>query len=127
MTAGTYTGSVPVYEFVCNGCRAPFSVFVRSVSSAVEPRCERCGSGDVRRLISRVAVLRGRDASFDLEGGFDENDPRAMAAWARQMQREAGEDLGPEFNEMVGRLERGEALDDDFGGFDDHAHDDDLA
>jgi hypothetical protein len=47
--------------------------------------------------------------------GFDENDPRAMASWARKMQRETGEDMGPEFDEMIGRLERGESVD-DFGG-----------
>jgi hypothetical protein len=31
-----------------------------------------------------------------------------------------GDEAGPEFDEMVERLERGESLDDDFGG----AHDD---
>ena len=117
-------GPVPVYEFICNACGAPLSVFVRSVNSPVHAVCERCNSTDVRRAISRFAVLRG-DGGFDFDGGFDENDPRAMAAWARQMQQESGEDMGPEFDDMVSRLERGESIDDDLG-LGGHDHDDDL-
>jgi putative FmdB family regulatory protein len=117
---------VPVYEFACNACNAALSVFVRSVNSEVNAVCERCGSSDVRRLVSKFAVIRGPGgASLDDFGGFDENDPRAMAAWARQMQAESGEDMGPEFEEMVGRLERGESIDDDLG-LDGHDHDYDF-
>jgi hypothetical protein len=38
----------------------------------------------------------------------DENDPRSVARWARRMSAEAGEDLGPDFDEMVERMEAGE-------------------
>jgi Flp pilus assembly protein TadB len=31
-----------------------------------------------------------------------------MGRWMRKMSREMGEDLGPEFDEVVGRLEAGE-------------------
>jgi putative FmdB family regulatory protein len=119
---------VPVYEFTCNACRAPLSVFVRSISSPINAVCERCGSADVQRRVSKFAVLRGSGGDdFDFGAGFDESDPRAMAAWARQMQRETGEDMGPEFEDMVGRLERGESIDDDlgFGGHEGHDHGDD--
>jgi hypothetical protein len=69
-------------------------------------------------------VLKGAgSASLDDCGDFAESDPRAMAAWARQMQAESGEDMGPEFDEMVGRLERGESIDEDLGlGDDGHDH-----
>jgi putative FmdB family regulatory protein len=40
--------------------------------------------------------------------GMDEDDPRTIARWARQMQAETGEDLGPEFNTALGRIEAGE-------------------
>lgn len=108
---------MPIYEFACNQCKGQVSIFVRSMSSPVEGKCDRCGSTDLRRLISKVAVIRsgGDFSSLDddrLMAGFDENDPKAMAAWARRMQREMGEDAGPEFEEMVERLERGESLDD---------------
>lgn len=118
---------MPVYEFSCNACRATVSVFVRSMSSPVSGRCERCGSTDLRRLVSRFAVINagGFDSlDDDSFAGMDENDPRAMAAWARRMRAEMGDEAGPEFDEMVERLERGESLDDDFGGAPDQ--DDDL-
>ena len=128
---------MPVYEFACNACGAVVSRFVRSMNAPVSGACERCGSDDLRRLVSRFAVLRsaggGDFADLDDErmlAGFDESDPKAMAAWARRMQRETGEDMGPEFDEKVDRIERGESLEDDFGlNGDDHDHgglDDDL-
>jgi putative FmdB family regulatory protein len=116
---------MPVYEFTCNACGAPVSLFVRSISSPVSGKCERCGSTDLRRMVSRFAVLRaGGGVDLDSLEGLDENDPRAMAAWARQMQTEMGDDAGPELQDMIGRLERGETLDDfDVGG---QEHDDDF-
>ena len=45
--------------------------------------------------------------------GLDENDPKSMARWMKKMSRELGEeDLGPEFQEMIDRLEAGEHPDD---------------
>ena len=38
-------------------------------------------------------------------GDVDENDPRSIGKFMRRMGNEMGEDMGPEFNEMVGRLE----------------------
>jgi len=40
---------------------------------------------------------------------FDESDPRSLGRWMRKMSAEIGEDLGPEFEEVVGRLEAGES------------------
>jgi hypothetical protein len=44
----------------------------------------------------------------DAMSGVDENDPRSLARFMRKMADETGEDLGPEFEEVVGRLEAGE-------------------
>jgi len=41
--------------------------------------------------------------------GLDEEDPKSVARWMRRMSREAGEDLGPEFDEVVDRLEAGQS------------------
>ncbi|HXH21105.1 MAG TPA: zinc ribbon domain-containing protein [Dehalococcoidia bacterium] len=121
---------MPIYEFSCNSCQNRVSIFVRSMNSPVSGKCDRCGSEDLRRLVSRVAVIKS-GGDFDSLGddrllsGFDENDPKAMAAWARRMQREMGEDAGPEFEEMIEKLERGESLDEGFGESDDFDDDDD--
>jgi putative FmdB family regulatory protein len=122
---------MPIYEYACNACEARVSVFVRSISSAVAAKCDRCGSENLRRLISRVTVIRSGndfDSSDDdsMMSGFDENDPKAMAAWARRMRREMGDEVGPEMDEMIERLESGQSLDDDFAGDDDFGDDDHL-
>ncbi|HET6614526.1 MAG TPA: zinc ribbon domain-containing protein [Dehalococcoidia bacterium] len=111
---------MPIYEYRCLACKKRTSVFVRSVSSPVSAACEHCGGKKLTRLISRVAVHRGGGDFDDASGmdGVDENDPRAVARWARQMRDEMGEDMGPEFDEMVGRMEAGE-MPDDVGGDDD--------
>jgi hypothetical protein len=45
-------------------------------------------------------------------GDLDENDPKSMARWMRKMGDEMGEDLGPEFGEVVDRLESGQSPED---------------
>jgi putative FmdB family regulatory protein len=106
---------MPIYEYRCNTCRRPFSIFVRSLSAEASATCPRCGGSDVRRLISRFSVLHSDESraeqlmdSADL-ADIDENDPRSVARWARRMSNELGEDVGPEFNEIVDRLEAGES------------------
>jgi hypothetical protein len=65
-------------------------------------------------LVSRVAVVRSGDSHLDdlsdpgEMAGLDENDPKSLARFMRKMADEAGEELGPEFDEVVGRLEAGE-------------------
>ena len=64
-------------------------------------------------------------------GDLDENDPRSVARFMRQMQREVGEEMGPEFDETVERLEAGENPEDlappgGGGGMDSFGLDDDL-
>jgi hypothetical protein len=82
--------------------------------------CPHCG-GALTRLVSRFAVVRSEGAALDamdddsLLAGVDENDPRSVAAWARKMGSQLGEDLGPEFDEAVDRMEAGEMPEDVLG------------
>jgi putative FmdB family regulatory protein len=104
---------MPIYEYRCKGCRRRVSL-LRSFSDTSVPRCPACDSEDLIRLVSRVAVLRSEESRLDSLAdpsslaGLDENDPRSLARWMRKMSQETGEDMGPEFDEMVGRLEAGE-------------------
>jgi putative FmdB family regulatory protein len=105
---------------------------------AAEAACPNCGGTQLQRLVSRVAYIRaanlGDSANVggattvedlddenayggydnDPEGfgqmlqGVDEDDPRSVARWARAMQRQTGEDLGPEFDTAISRIEAGE-------------------
>lgn len=116
---------MPIYEYRCAACRRRTSLFVRSVSSPVRAKCEHCDSGRMTRLMSKFAVPRASSIDFDDPGSLpdiDESDPRAVARWARHMKEEMGEDLGPEFDSMVDRIEAGEdpeAVMGDFDGGDD--------
>jgi len=109
---------VPIYEYRCNRCHRRASIFQRSIRDAVAVVCAHCGSTDLTRLISRVAVLHSEESHLeDLASDaslvdLDESDPRSVARWARRMGREMGEELGPEFDEMVERMEAGEMPED---------------
>jgi putative FmdB family regulatory protein len=104
---------MPLYEYRCRNCHRRVTL-LRSFSDDSEPRCPECQSEDLVRLISRVAVLRSEESRLeslaDPSGLADlnENDPRSVARWMRKMSEETGENMGPEFDEMVGRLESGE-------------------
>ena len=113
---------MPIYEYRCAACARRVSVFFRSFSAIGEAVCPRCGGTDLTRLMSRVAVLRhsgddggsiSGDGDDDIDptgmlAGLDENDPRSVARWARQMSNEMGEPLEPEFEEALTRIESGE-------------------
>lgn len=102
---------MPLYEYRCGDCRRRSTVLVRSLASTVEPACEHCGSSNLTRLISRVSVRRSWGDSLDWmpDSGHpdevDQQDPRRMAQWMRRMQREMGEEVTPEFEDMVEEME----------------------
>lgn len=56
---------MPIYEYRCQDCRKVSSIFVRSVSSTVEPSCQHCNGQSLDRLISRVAVLRSAQEIYN--------------------------------------------------------------
>src|SRR3989304_2090918 len=103
---------MPVYSFVCEECGVRFARHLSYQDyGATRPKC---GSAQVRRRIGRVRMLRGegRDlANLDDPGEMAE-DPRALARTMRAMSSEMGEALGPEFDEVVDRLDKGQNPDD---------------
>ena len=111
---------MPIYEFRCSACRKRSSVFVRSINTSISPSCEHCGSREMSRLFSRVAVLRGEESFSDgidesSLGDVDENDPRSVARWVRKMSSQMGEPLDSEMEADLERMEAGEMPDDGLG------------
>jgi putative FmdB family regulatory protein len=107
---------MPIYEYRCSDCQRRVSLFFRSYKDiAEEPTCPRCGGTSLRRIISRVAVVRSEDSRLDdladpsMLGDLDEDDPKSIARWMRKMSAETGEDMPEEFDEVVDRLERGQS------------------
>jgi putative FmdB family regulatory protein len=128
---------MPIYEYRCNSCRRRSSLLVRSFNGPEQIACQYCGNEGATRVFSTFAIVRSEERRMeDLEdraryGELDENDPRSVARFMRQMEREVGEEMGPEFDEMVERLEAGEnpedlAPPDGTGGMDSFGLDDDL-
>ncbi len=111
---------MPIYEYRCHSCRRRVSIWWRTFSEAETgvARCPRCDSEELTRLVSKVRVVRSEESRLeDLSdptsfGDLDENDPRSIARFMRKMGDEVGEDLGPEFEEVVDRLEAGESPED---------------
>ena len=91
---------MPIYEYECGGCRRRVSLLVLTPSRAADPRCPRCGSAELTRLMSRFATVKSEDARLDslsdpsTYGDLDENDPASMARFMKRMGDEMGEDLG---------------------------------
>jgi len=111
---------MPIYEYRCNKCHRRVSIFWRKFSDAETgiPQCPHCQGRDLVRLVSRVRVMRSEESRLDdladpsSLSGLDENDPKSIARWMRKMGQETGEDLGPEFGEVVDRLESGQSPED---------------
>ncbi len=109
---------MPIYEYRCADCRKKVSVFFRSFSAVDQEQahCPICQGTHLTKMVSKVRVMRGTSSASGGEDGVDdsmlddlnENDPRSLGRMMRRMADETGEDLGPEFGEVVGRLEKGE-------------------
>lgn len=107
---------MPIYEYRCSDCRRRVSLFFRSFDAIADRlACPRCGGTRLTRLISRVSVVRSEESRLDdltdpaLLDDLDENDPRSIARWMRQMSAEVGEEMPPEFDEVIDRLEAGQS------------------
>ena len=91
---------MPIYEYECGGCRRRVSLLVLTPSKAADPRCPRCDSAELTRLMSRFATVKSEDARLDslsdpsTYGDINENDPASMARFMKRMGDEMGEDLG---------------------------------
>ncbi|MBN1267096.1 MAG: hypothetical protein JXA25_16520 [Anaerolineales bacterium] len=104
---------MPVYDYVCERCRKHFQIQLSYSEYGKTPvHCTQCGSETVRRRIGRVRIARSGSSNLDSFGdpdSLDHEDPRALASMMRSMSREIGEDLPPDIDEVVDRLEAGEA------------------
>jgi putative FmdB family regulatory protein len=109
---------MPTYDYICLDCRKRFDVFLSYKEYGVKPvACSHCGSANARRRVPRVRVLKTDEQRLSAMAdpsklGMIDNDPVALGRAMRQMGSEIGEDLPPEFDEVVGRLEAGQSPED---------------
>jgi len=129
---------MPTYDFVCLNCGQRFDVFLSySEYGSKKVQCIHCGSLNVRRRMTRVRIAKSEETQMEsladesaLEGM--EDDPKALGRMMKKMGKEMGEDLPPEFDDVVDRLEAGQSPEDiesalpDLGTGESPGGDDDL-
>ncbi len=108
---------MPTYTYRCTSCGRRFTVRMSYREYGTRAvNCPHCGSAEVQRVIGRVRMVRSEEAFLESMADPDrlaalEDDPRALGKMMREMGAALGEDLGPEFDEVVDRLEKGQSPD----------------
>jgi len=98
---------MPIYEYRCQDCGKKSAFITLSVSSIFEPKCKKCGSLKMEKLVSRVAIFRSEESRLEnladpsKLSGLDENDPKSVARWMKKMGKEMGDDLGNGFDQEI--------------------------
>ena len=109
---------MPNYEYRCQDCKRRFTLFYTYADyGKVPPACPHCQSLNVTRKIGRIRVARSDESRMEKLSdpsslaGLDE-DPRSLGRMMRSMSKEVGEEMPPEFDEVVDRLEKGQSPED---------------
>jgi putative FmdB family regulatory protein len=105
---------MPVYEYYCQDSAKRFSVRLSySEYGNITIQCIACHSQKVQRRIERNRI--GHSEEERLQQIADpaqmealDDDPVALGGMLRKMEDQMGEEIAPEFDEVVGRLEKGQ-------------------
>ena len=109
---------MPSYDFRCTQCEHRFEIALSYQEyDQKQVRCPECGGQRVERVIKPIRIAKSEESR--LESLADpsqlagiEDDPRALGKMMRRMSGELGEEMGPEFDEVVDRLEKGQRPED---------------
>ena len=98
---------MPIYEYYCESCRKVSSFLLMRASEEIQPYCKNCKSREVKRILSRVAVIKSEEKRMEslLDpskfSDLDENDPRSVERMMKRMGQEMGDELGEGFEEEM--------------------------
>ena len=98
---------MPIYEYYCDRCKKVSSFLLLRATEEVEPYCKSCNAKDVRRILSRVSILKSEERRMEslLDpsklSGLDENDPGSVEKLMKRMGRELGDELGEGFEQEM--------------------------
>ena len=105
---------MPIYEYLCQDCGKRFSIRLSySEYGDVTTQCTVCQSQKVQRRIERIRIGHSdeeRLQQFADPAQMDAlvDDPVALGGMLRKMKDQMGEATAPDFDEVVGRLEKGQ-------------------
>jgi putative FmdB family regulatory protein len=109
---------MPTYEFRCIDCNHKFEIVLSYQDyDQASIKCPVCGYSTPERIIKPIRIARSEGSRLEAMADPNqlagiEDDPRALGKMMREMSRELGEDMGPEFDEVVDRLEKGQSPED---------------
>lgn len=108
---------MPFYNYVCMDCKKQFTNFFTFEEYGKKTvRCTHCGSVRAERRIGQIQTIHGgslksdQDFIYNKSSDTADEDPRAMGKMMRKLQEQSGEQMDPEFDEIVGRLEKGDSI-----------------
>ena len=109
---------MPTYDFICLDCKKRFDLFMTYSEYGTRiAACSHCGSQNTRRRMTRVRIAKSEENRLESLSDFSdpsalaglEDDPKELGRMMRKMGTEMGEELPPEFDEVVDRLEKGQS------------------
>jgi len=109
---------MPLHEYACQECGRKDTRLVLKPGDEEALKCGQCGSDQLKRLISRVAIHRteaDRMADIRTSGQPDESyysDNRNIGLRAKKRMKELGVDLGDAFEEKLEKARTTTNLDD---------------
>lgn len=97
---------MPIYEFRCRACGKRVSVLVGMTADSDSPRCEKCGSQDLDKLVSRFRRGRTEDDRLDeaaeiMERRGEPETTAEMRSMVRDLGRAMDDDMADEMEEML--------------------------
>lgn len=98
---------MPIYEYRCLSCGRKSTFLTLSVKESFTPKCKACGSHNIEKIVSRVAISRSEESRLESLAdpsklsSLDEKDPKSLARWMKRMGKEMGEDMGEDFDQAV--------------------------
>jgi putative FmdB family regulatory protein len=109
---------MPLHEYACKECGRKDTRLVLKKGDEGALKCRQCGSDQLKRLISRVAIHRtesDRMADVNTSGQPDDSyysDNRNIGLRAKKRMKELGVDLGDAFEEKLEKARTTTNLDD---------------
>lgn len=115
---------MPLFEFRCEECDKRFTFLSGVVAGNADPKCPRCESARLKKLMSRFSRGHSDDERMDALAERLENsefdDDASARRFAREMGREmgaeTGEDLSDEIEELIELESRGDGEEADASG-----------
>ena len=104
---------MPIYEYRCASCSHKSTFFTRSVYAEVEAICQKCGSDEMQRLISRVAfkATSGKSTSGNNQGADYFSDPSNIGRNVEDSFSKYGVDMPESVRETIDDARRGKMPD----------------